>query len=61
VDTALALLASNDLGNTLNITAAINFLKSSQRTVVGDTGWTIGTSNNKSDPAITALVVQALV
>ncbi|WP_446812261.1 hypothetical protein ACH50O_23020 (plasmid) [Methylomonas sp. 2BW1-5-20] len=60
VDTALALIASADLGNTTQIQAAINFLKSNQRTGTNDKGWTIGTSNNMSDPTVTALVIQAL-
>jgi hypothetical protein len=59
IDSALALIASSDLGTNAQIQSAITFLTSSQRTGVNDQGWAIGNFNT-SDPAVTALVIQAL-
>ncbi|OAI13204.1 hypothetical protein A1507_17710 [Methylomonas koyamae] len=59
IDTALALLAYAELGSNVQVQPALNFLKSNQRTGVNDSGWAIA-NNPNSDPAVTALVIQAL-
>ena len=59
IDTALALIASADLGSSIQIQPAINFLKSNQLTGTNNQGWTVNNADS-SDPSITALVVQAL-
>ncbi|POZ50997.1 leucine-rich repeat domain-containing protein [Methylovulum psychrotolerans] len=60
IDTALALIAYNKLNQTgVNITGALNYLKSTQHTAANDKGWAINPADS-SDPATTAIVVQAL-
>jgi hypothetical protein len=59
IDTALALIAYADLGGGLQIQPALNFLKSSQLTGANNQGWAVNNAVS-SDPAITALVIQAL-
>lgn len=59
IDTALALITYADLGSSLQVQSALNFLKSSQRTGTNDKGWAVGNAGS-SDPAVTALVIQAL-
>ena len=61
IDTALALIAYADMKQNLTeqVEAALVFLKNNQRTKVNDKGWTISNANT-SDPAVTALVIQAL-
>src|ERR1035437_4676699 len=59
IDTALALIAYADLGGGLQIQPALNFLKSSQLTGANNQGWAVNAASS-SDPAITALVIQAL-
>lgn len=60
IDTALALMACAELGNTAQVQPALDFLKNTQRTGSNDKGWAVGSVGN-SDPAATALSVQALV
>ncbi len=59
IDTALALIAYADLGSSVQVQPALNFLKTSQRTGSNDQGWAVGNAES-SDPAVTALVIQAL-
>lgn len=59
IDTALALIAYTELGSSVQIQPAINFLKSSQRIGANDQGWATNNAGS-SDPAVTALVIQAL-
>jgi len=59
IDTAFALIAYADLGSTVQVQPALSFLKSSQRTGTNDKGWAVGNAGS-SDPAVTALVIQAL-
>ncbi|AEF99861.1 prenyltransferase/squalene oxidase repeat-containing protein [Methylomonas methanica] len=59
IDTALALIAYSELGSNVQVQAALDFLKSSQRAGANDQGWAIGNADS-SDPATTALVLQAL-
>ncbi|WP_347989701.1 prenyltransferase/squalene oxidase repeat-containing protein [Methylomonas sp. AM2-LC] len=61
LDTALALIAIKDLGTDANLAAAVTFLQNQQGTTAGNQGWTINSSSNtSSDPAVTAIVIQAL-
>ena len=60
IDTALALLAYADLGSTAQVQPALDYLKNAQRTGANDQGWSLGYAG-VSDPAVTALVTQALV
>ncbi len=59
LDTALALIAHADIGSSAQIQPALNFLKSNQLTGTNNQGWAINGAT-ASDPAITALVIQAL-
>lgn len=60
LDTALVLQGFNMAGTVANVQAAINYLKTSQRTTAGDQGWSIANSNS-SDAFTTAMVIKALV
>jgi hypothetical protein len=62
LDTALALIALNDLGKSSipNLQASLNYLKHTQFSVANDQGWTIGYTNTTSDPSVTAIIIQAL-
>lgn len=60
IDTALALIAYADLGGgSAQTQPAINFLKGSVLSGNNNQGWAVNNAVN-SDPAITALVIQAL-
>jgi hypothetical protein len=59
IDTALALIANADIGSSAQIQPAIDFLKSNQLVGINNQGWAVNNSGS-SDPAITALVIQAL-
>jgi len=59
IDTALTLIAYAGMYQNVQIQPALDFLKNTQRTGVNDQGWAISNAGG-SDPAATALVVQAL-